>query len=151
MEDYAKKYPRQLSGGQQQRIAIARALVNNPTIILADEPTGALDINTSKEIMDLLKDLSKDKLVIMVTHNEELAKLYSTRIIRIHDGKIIEDNNKEKEAEKKEIKNNSTEVKLSFFARCKLAFKSLLNKKLKTIMTIVATSFGMVGISFFLV
>ena len=149
MKDYIKSLPKQLSGGQQQRVAIARALVNNPSIILADEPTGSLDNSTAKEIMDLLKELSKDKLVIMVTHNEEIAKKYSTRIIRMHDGQIASDkvlsSNKEKVNEKPNEK-----VNLSFFTRVKLAIKSIFSKKLKTIMTVIATSFGMVGISFFL-
>ena len=97
--DQAKKKPNQLSGGQMQRVAIARALVNNPKIILADEPTGALDSATSLQIMGILKDISKDHLVIMVTHNKELAEEYSTRIIRLHDGNMIEDTNPIKEVD----------------------------------------------------
>ena len=88
-----KKRPNQLSGGQMQRVAIARALVNNPDILLADEPTGALDSETSKQIMELLRDVAKDKLVIMVTHNPEIAEEYSNRIIKLKDGKIIDDSN----------------------------------------------------------
>ena len=93
LSDHIYKKPAQLSGGQMQRVAIARALVNNPEIILADEPTGALDTETSKEIMNLLKEVSKDRLVIMVTHNPELAEKYSTRIVRLKDGKILSDSN----------------------------------------------------------
>ena len=93
LSDHIYKKPAQLSGGQMQRVAIARALVNNPEIILADEPTGALDTETSKEIMNLLKEVAKDRLVIMVTHNPELAEKYSTRIVRLKDGKILSDTN----------------------------------------------------------
>lgn len=93
LKDHASKKPNQLSGGQMQRVAIARAIVNDPDIILADEPTGALDSKTSKQIMDLIKELSKDKLVIMVTHNAELAKEYSTRIVEFRDGNLLNDSN----------------------------------------------------------
>lgn len=149
MEQYAKSFPKQLSGGQQQRVAIARAIVNDPTIILADEPTGSLDNSTAKEIMDLLKEIGKERLVIMVTHNEEIAKKYSNRIIRMHDGTILSDETL-LPGRNNDLVKEDKKVNLSFMARVKLAFKSLLNKKLKTIMTIIATSFGMVGISFFL-
>ena len=93
LESQAKKRPNQLSGGQMQRVAIARAIVNNPEIILADEPTGALDSETSKQVMDILKEISKKHLIIMVTHNREIAEEYSTRIIKLHDGKVIGDSN----------------------------------------------------------
>ena len=149
MDRYTKSFPKQLSGGQQQRVAIARAIVNNPTIILADEPTGSLDNSTAKEIMDLLKEISKDRLVIMVTHNEEIAKKYSTRIIRMDDGQITSDNILVNNSSSGNIKEDK-KVNLSFLTRIKLAVKSIFNKKLKTIMTVIATSFGMVGISFFL-
>lgn len=102
LKDHMNKRPNQLSGGQMQRVAIARALVNNPDIIMADEPTGALDSVTSIQIMDLLKEISKDKLVIMVTHNPELAQKYSTRIIELKDGKLISDSNPVTDDEKKE-------------------------------------------------
>lgn len=102
LEKHINKRPNQLSGGQMQRVAIARALINDPDIILADEPTGALDSETSKQIMDILKKISKDKLVIMVTHNPELAKEYSSRIIKLKDGKVIDDSNPYKEAKKEE-------------------------------------------------
>ena len=102
LEKHINKRPNQLSGGQMQRVAIARALINDPDIILADEPTGALDSETSKQIMDILKKISKDKLVIMVTHNPELAKEYSSRIIKLKDGKVIDDSNLYKEAKKEE-------------------------------------------------
>ena len=100
LKDHIKKKPAELSGGQMQRVAIARALVNNPEIVLADEPTGALDSETSKQIMDLLKEIAKDRLVIMVTHNPDLAKSYSNRIINIKDGQIIGDSNTYKIEEK---------------------------------------------------
>ena len=102
LEKHINKRPNQLSGGQMQRVAIARSLINDPDIILADEPTGALDSETSKQIMDILKKISKDKLVIMVTHNPELAKEYSSRIIKLKDGKVIDDSNPYKEAKKEE-------------------------------------------------
>ena len=99
LKEHAHKKPNQLSGGQMQRVAIARALVNNPEIILADEPTGALDSTTSVQIMELIKDIAKDKLVIMVTHNPELAEKYATRIVEVKDGLVINDTNNEKEQE----------------------------------------------------
>ena len=121
LKDHAYKKPNELSGGQMQRVAIARAIVNNPDIILADEPTGALDSTTSVQIMDLIKEISKDKLVIMVTHNSELAQKYSTRIIKLLDSKIIDDTNPykitkaaEKRAEKGYKKNRKTNKKKRF-------------------------------------
>lgn len=105
--DHINKKPNQLSGGQMQRVAIARAIVNDPDIILADEPTGALDTETSIQIMDLLKKISKDKLIVMVTHNPELAEKYSTRIVKLVDGKITTDSNPIKEKEKIEIRKDS--------------------------------------------
>ena len=110
MDRYTKSFPKQLSGGQQQRVAIARAIVNNPSIILADEPTGSLDNSTAKEIMDLLKEIGKDKLVIMVTHNEEIAKNYSTRIIRMNDGNIISDDIVTRNYSLDEVKENNRTV-----------------------------------------
>jgi len=108
LKDQINKKTNQLSGGQMQRVAIARALVNNPDIILADEPTGALDTKTSVQVMEILKKISKDKLIIMVTHNPELAEKYSTRIIKILDGKITEDSNP---ITNKEINNAKKEAK----------------------------------------
>lgn len=149
---YNKK-PNQLSGGQCQRVAIARALVNEPEILLADEPTGALDTQTSIQIMDLIKEISKEKLVIMVTHNPELAMKYSTRIIKLLDGEVVDDSNPFSEeneiAEDKEnpISNSSEKAKMSFFTAFKLSFKNLLSKKARTILTCIAGSIGIIGIS----
>ena len=148
--EHINKKPNQLSGGQMQRVAIARALVNDPEIILADEPTGALDSKTSIQIMDLLKDIAKDKLVIMVTHNPELAKKYSTRIIELKDGKIMNDNNpfngKEKESSTKKIKKTS----MSLLTSLSLSFNNLLTKKGRTFLTAFAGSIGIIGIALIL-
>ena len=147
LEDQIHKKPSQMSGGQQQRVSIARALINNPDILLADEPTGALDTQTSIQIMDLLKDIAKDKLVIMVTHNPELAENYSTRIIKILDGKIVDDSNPYKE-EFNEIRNEKTKkTSMSFFTALSLSFKNLLTKKGRTFLTAFAGSIGIIGIA----
>lgn len=150
IENLKNKKPNQLSGGQAQRVAIARAIVNDPNIILADEPTGALDSQSSIAIMDLLKDLSKDHLVIMVTHNEELAKEYSDRIISLKDGKLVSDEKinelTNKSRREKKLDKSHLSKKMTF----KLAFKNFLSRKWKTILTGVANSFGMIGIGFFL-
>lgn len=144
---YKKVY--QLSGGQMQRVAIARAIVNNPDIILADEPTGALDSKTSKQIMNLIKEISKDKLVIMVTHNKELAKLYSTRIIELKDGKVLSDTgNKCKMQKLNRYKLNK--ISMSFFTALKLSFNNILTKKGRTIITTFASSIGIIGIALIL-
>ena len=150
LEDHIYKRPNQLSGGQMQRVAIARALVNDPTIILADEPTGALDSKTSIQIMDLLKEIAKDKLIIMVTHNPELAKEYSTRIIELKDGKVINDSKpcKEKEKEKKDEKVRPTSM--SLLTSLSLSFNNLLTKKGRTFLTAVAGSIGIIGIALIL-
>ena len=160
--DKLKNKPNQLSGGQMQRVAIARALVNDPEIILADEPTGALDTTTSEQIMKILKKISKKKLVIMVTHNPDLAEKYSTRIINLLDGKLISDSkpiqpeekikeqkyfNRKKKQEKKP-KNNKT--KMSFFTALSLSFKNLLTKKGRTALVAIAGSIGIIGISLIL-
>lgn len=155
--DKLKSKPNQLSGGQMQRVAIARALVNDPEIILADEPTGALDSKTSVQIMELLKEVSKDKLVIMVTHNPELANTYSTRIINLLDGELLSDSNPYKprkkivvESEKPKITNfKKTEKKksMSFFSALMLSFKNLLTKKGRTILVSLAGSIGIIGIA----
>lgn len=151
-----KKKPGQLSGGQCQRVAIARSLVNEPEILLADEPTGALDTETSIQIMDLMKEVAKDKLVIMVTHNPDLANKYSTRIVRLLDGNVIEDTMPfSNEDEIKEVeKNNADNVevkkekaKMSWWTAFKLSSKNLLSKLKRTILTCIAGSIGIVGIS----
>ena len=144
------KKPNQLSGGQMQRVAIARALVNDPEIILADEPTGALDSETSVVVLDLLKEISKDKLVIMVTHNEKLAYLYSTRVITMLDGNVTSDKRISEEKEKEssysfeEAKLNKTSM--SFMTSFKLSIKNILTKKGRTILTAVASSVGIIGV-----
>lgn len=143
--------PNQLSGGQMQRVAIARALINNPDIILADEPTGALDTKTSRQIMDLLKEISKDKLIIMVTHNPELAKQYSSRIIEVLDGKVVGDSMPyEPEAKQKVQADKKQKKSMSFFTALSLSFKNLLTKKARTILTAFAGSIGIIGIALIL-
>lgn len=162
------KKPNQMSGGQMQRVAIARALVNNPDILLADEPTGALDTETSIQIMELLKEISKDRLIIMVTHNPELAKDYSTRIVRLLDGVITDDSNpysledmeadikakeaaKVKASEKKTKKSGKKQkTSMSFFTALSLSFNNLMTKKTRTILTAFAGSIGIIGIAMIL-
>ena len=152
LKDHAYKKPNELSGGQMQRVAIARALVNNPDILLADEPTGALDSNTSIQIMELIKEISKDKLVIMVTHNPELAQKYSSRIIRLLDSKIIDDTKpynptqKEREEAKKDSK-KSRKTSMSFWTALSLSINNLKTKKGRTILTAFAGSIGIIGIA----
>ena len=147
------KKPNQLSGGQMQRVAIARALVNDPEIILADEPTGALDTKTSVQIMEILKKISKDRLIIMVTHNPELAEKYSSRIIKILDGKITDDSNpynkEEEEKEDRTTKANS-KVSMSFLTALSLSLNNLMTKKGRTILTSFAGSIGIIGIALIL-
>ncbi len=152
--DQLSKKPNQLSGGQMQRVAIARALVNDPEILLADEPTGALDSETSVQVIDILKEISEDKLVIMVTHNPELAKKYSSRIIRLVDGKIVEDSNPYEEdysepAEKTD-KKAKKKPSMSFFTALSLSFTNLLTKKVRTFLTSFAGSIGIIGIALIL-
>lgn len=147
--EHINKKPSELSGGQMQRVAIARALVNNPDIVLADEPTGALDTQTSKQIMDLLKEIAKDRLVIMVTHNPELAETYSTRIVRIKDGQIIGDSNPFNEPN--EVDNFKTKkIKLGLPTAISLSFNNLLTKKARTLLTAFAGSIGIIGIALIL-
>ena len=173
---YYKK-PNQLSGGQCQRVAIARALVNNPEILLADEPTGALDTVTSVQIMDLIREIAKERLVVMVTHNPELAEEYSTRIVRLIDGEIIEDTNPMTEAEeeaelleikkeeekvaeelaklekreqRRKIKQSKEKAKMSFFTAFKLSLKNLFTKKGRSTLTAFAGSIGIIGIALIL-
>lgn len=146
------KKPNQLSGGQMQRVAIARALVNNPDIILADEPTGALDTKTSKQVMEILKEIAKDRLVIMVTHNPELAEEYSTRIIKILDGVITDDSNPYR-AENMKIENTEKEKRrtsIKFFTALNLSLNNLMTKKGRTILTAFAGSIGIIGIALIL-
>ena len=147
LEDQINKKPNQMSGGQMQRVAIARALVNNPDILLADEPTGALDTATSEQIMELLKEISKTKLVIMVTHNPEIAEEYSSRIIKIRDGKILSDSNpyEHKSGAVKTAKTKKTSM--NFFTALSLSFKNLLTKKGRTLLTAFAGSIGIIGIA----
>ncbi len=161
--DQIHKKPNQMSGGQMQRVAIARALVNDPDILLADEPTGALDTTTSVQIMELLKEVASDRLVIMVTHNPELAETYSTRIIKLLDGLVIDDSapytaveesvNKDvtksaKKAAKK--RNNTQKTSMSFWTALSLSFNNLRTKKGRTIMTSFAGSIGIIGIALIL-
>lgn len=150
LKEHIHKRPNQLSGGQMQRVAIARALVNNPEIILADEPTGALDSETSIQIMELLSEIAKDKLVIMVTHNPELAEKYSTRIITLKDGIIVDDSNPYKE-EKIEVKKRKvTKTSMSLRTSLGLSFNNLLTKKGRTLLTAFAGSIGIIGIALIL-
>ena len=150
LKDHINKKPNQLSGGQMQRVAIARALVNDPEIILADEPTGALDSITSVEIMDLLKEIAKEKLVIMVTHNEELAKDYSTRIIELKDGLIVGDTNPLEKSEKNKDNKNLRKTSMSLLSALSLSFNNLLTKKGRTFLTAFAGSIGIIGIALIL-
>lgn len=151
LKDHINKRPNQLSGGQMQRVAIARALVNNPDILLADEPTGALDSATSEQIMDLLKEVAKDRLVIMVTHNAELAHEYSTRIIEVKDGIILNDSNKVSK-EESELKRNKRDKKtnMSMKTALSLSLNNLMTKKGRTILTAFAGSIGIIGIALIL-
>lgn len=150
LSEHSHKKPNQLSGGQMQRVAIARALANNPDIILADEPTGALDTKTSEQIMELIKEISKDKLVIMVTHNRELAEKYSTRIVELKDGKLISDSNpvKKEDQNSKEFKIKKTAM--SFWTALKLSFNNIKTKKGRTALTAFASSIGIIGIALIL-
>ncbi len=148
--EHIHKKPNQLSGGQMQRVAIARALVNNPDIILADEPTGALDTKTSIQIMDLIKDIAKDKLVIMVTHNPDLAKDYATRIIEFKDGTKISDSNPVTEKEKDTSILKIKKTAMNFRTALKLSFNNIKTKKGRTLLTAFASSIGIIGIALIL-
>ena len=149
LEDHMHKKPNQLSGGQMQRVAIARALANDPEIILADEPTGALDTKTSVQIMKLIKEIAEDKLVIMVTHNPDLAKDYASRVINMKDGEIINDSNKyDSEEEDSEYKLKKT--KMSFFTALYLSLNNIKTKKGRTLITAFASSIGIIGIALIL-
>ena len=163
LKDQIRKKPNQMSGGQMQRVAIARALVNDPEILLADEPTGALDSATSVQIMDLLKEIAQDRLVIMVTHNPELAEQYSTRIVRFLDGKMTDDTapfecgeikrSEEKvltRTQKKALKKAEKKTSMSFFTALSLSLNNLMTKKARTILTSFAGSIGIIGIALIL-
>lgn len=153
LKEQAHKKPNQMSGGQMQRVAIARALVNNPDILLADEPTGALDTETSVQVMELLKEVAHDRLVIMVTHNPELAETYSTRIVKLKDGKIIDDSNPfEVDSETMELPKhkNLGKASMSFVTALSLSLNNLMTKKARTILTAFAGSIGIIGIALIL-
>ena len=151
LKEQIHKKPNQLSGGQMQRVAIARALVNNPDIILADEPTGALDTKTSVQIMKILKKISKNKLIVMVTHNPELAEKYSTRVVKILDGVITDDSNPfDENKEKEELKVKTGRTSMKFFTALRLSLNNLMTKKGRTILTSFAGSIGIIGIALIL-
>ncbi len=153
LKEQIHKKPNQLSGGQMQRVAIARALVNNPDIILADEPTGALDTKTSVQIMEILKEISKDKLIVMVTHNPDLAKKYSSRIVKILDGVITDDSKpftKEDKEKEKDTNVKSGRTSMKFFTALRLSLNNLMTKKGRTILTSFAGSIGIIGIALIL-
>ncbi len=154
LSDQMHKRPSQLSGGQMQRVAIARALVNDPEILLADEPTGALDSATSVQVMEILKNIAKDRLIIMVTHNPELAKEYSTRIVRLLDGEITDDTHPyeggEEETPADETKQKTGRTSMSFFTALSLSFHNLMTKKARTFLTSFAGSIGIIGIALIL-
>lgn len=176
LSEHLGKHPNQLSGGQMQRVAIARAIVNNPEILLADEPTGALDTTTSVQIMDIIKEIAKERLVIMVTHNPELASKYSSRIIKLLDGSITDDSNPYHSADKEQITQSAEKEKtpptadtdgksaggvrgkaqsktvrektsMSFLTALSLSFRNLLTKKVRTVITAIAGSIGIIGIA----
>jgi len=155
--DQIHKKPNQMSGGQMQRVAIARALINNPEILLADEPTGALDSETSVQIMEILKEISKDRLIVMVTHNGDLAEKYSTRIIRLLDGQVTGDSDpyhsgkeRMKVDKKQQRKGRKKKTSMSFFTALSLSLNNLLTKKTRTFMTAFAGSIGIIGIALIL-
>lgn len=154
LREQAHKKPNQMSGGQMQRVAIARALVNDPNILLADEPTGALDTETSVQVMDLLKEVAKDRLVVMVTHNPELAEEYATRIVKLKDGKIIDDSDPFEPGKDENIAvpvhKNLGKASMSFFTALALSFNNLWTKKTRTILVAFAGSIGIIGIALIL-
>lgn len=155
LEKHINKKPSQLSGGQMQRVAIARALVNNPDILLADEPTGALDSETSEQIMKIIKDVAKDRLVIMVTHNPELAEKYSTRIVKVKDGELIDDSNPYDGAEDtrddaEEVEQKSGKTSMNLGTAISLSLNNLMTKKGRTLLTAFAGSIGIIGIALIL-
>ncbi|MBQ5716479.1 MAG: ABC transporter ATP-binding protein, partial [Clostridia bacterium] len=154
LSDQLHKKPNQMSGGQMQRVAIARALVNDPEILLADEPTGALDSETSVQIMEILKEISKEKLIIMVTHNPEIAEEYSTRIVRLLDGRVTSDSNPYESEfildapdKKKKSRKKAEKTSMSFMTALSLSLNNLMTKKARTFMTSFAGSIGIIGIA----
>ena len=149
--DQLRKKPNQMSGGQMQRVAIARALINDPEILLADEPTGALDSETSVQIMELLKEISHEKLIIMVTHNPELAERYATRTIRLLDGEVVSDSAPYEAREAEPVQTEKTKkTSMSFFTALGLSLNNLMTKKARTILTAFAGSIGIIGIALIL-
>ena len=153
LADQIHKRPNQLSGGQMQRVAIARALVNDPEILLADEPTGALDSATSVQIMEILKDISRDRLIIMVTHNPDLAEQYSSRIVRLLDGQITDDTDPyegETVVPEKTASAKKGRTSMSFLTALSLSFNNLMTKKARTFLTSFAGSIGIIGIALIL-
>ena len=150
LKDHIHKRPNQLSGGQMQRVAIARALINDPDILLADEPTGALDSETSLQIMELLRGIAQEKLVIMVTHNPELAESYSTRIVKLKDGHVTDDSDPFLEADVAAAQKKHRKVSMSFFTSLSLSFNNLRTKKGRTLLTAFAGSIGIIGIAMIL-
>ena len=150
LKDHIHKRPNQMSGGQMQRVAIARALINNPDILLADEPTGALDSETSLQIMELLKEIAREKLVIMVTHNPELAEAYSTRIVKLKDGRIIDDSHPCSQEDAATAGKKQRKASMSFWTALTLSFNNLRTKKGRTILTSFAGSIGIIGIAMIL-
>ena len=150
LKEHVHKKPNQLSGGQMQRVAIARALANDPEIILADEPTGALDSKTSVQIMKLIREIANDKLVIMVTHNPDLAKEYASRIVEFKDGDLISDSNPIKDSEDNDNNIKIKKTKMSFFTALKLSFNNIKTKKGRTFITSFASSIGIIGIALIL-
>ena len=150
LKEQINKRPNELSGGQMQRVAIARALVNNPDIILADEPTGALDTKTSVQIMEILKKISKDKLIIMVTHNPDLAEKYSSRIIKVLDGVVTDDSNPYDGKDEEKLIAKDGKTSMSFFTALALSLNNLMTKKGRTLLTSFAGSIGIIGIALIL-
>ena len=151
--DQIDKRPNQLSGGQMQRVAIARALVNDPDILLADEPTGALDSDTSIQVMELLREVAKDRLVVMVTHNPELADAYATRVVRLRDGKIQSDSDvyaPDEGLPEEPIHRRLGKASMSFLTALSLSFNNLRTKKTRTLLTSFAGSIGIIGIALIL-
>lgn len=150
LKQHMNKKPNQLSGGQMQRVAIARALANDPDIILADEPTGALDTKISRQIMELIASIAKDKLVIMVTHNKELAEEYATRIVNMQDGEILDDSNPTEETKEKENTFTIRKTAMNFLTALNLSFNNIKTKKGRTALTAFAASIGIIGIALIL-
>ena len=150
LKEHLHKKPNQLSGGQMQRVAIARALANDPDIILADEPTGALDSKTSVQIMDLIKEIAKDKLVIMVTHNPDLAHTYASRVIEMRDGEVVKDSKDKKKSKDNVEEYHIRKTSMSFLTALHLSLNNIRTKKGRTLLTAFASSIGIIGIALIL-